>query len=300
MELCARAGEKEEQWPALAYGLLLFGRRFGPQEILLRTEHVRLANLCTRLFETLFSLRPAMRLHRRQGGHSVLELSVDDPAQANAVYRRFGYDENTVSLRINRANLETEEDLRAFLCGAFLSCGSVVDPEKDYHLEWVAPHPNLGKDLAFLLREQGFESKTVWRGGKTIVYFKDSGQIEDVLTFAGASRQSLELMNIKIFKDLRNKANRVTNCETANIDKTVNAAAAQVAAIRRLIETGGYEKLPEELREAARLRLDYPDISLRELGALLSQPLSRSGVYHRLQRIVEFSRSREDEKSKRQ
>lgn len=299
-ELCALAADQTEQWPALAYGLLLFGRQFDARRITLRTEHVRLANLCVSVFEKLFACHPAVRVHRRQSAKSALEIVLDSPAQALAVFRFFGYEEGAVGLRLNRANLETEDDLRAFVRGAFLSCGSVVDPEKDYHLEFAAPHQNSGKDLAFLLEEQGFQPKTIWRGGRFIVYFKDSGQIEDVLTFAGASRQSLELMNVKIFKDIRNKANRVTNCETANIDKTVNAAAEQVAAIRRLVQTGGYERLPEELREASRLLLAHPDVSLRELGALMREPLSRSGVYHRMQRILTLAETQNSTQDARQ
>ena len=105
----------------------------------------------------------------------------------------------------------------------------------------------------------------------------------------GATGASLQLMNVKIVKDIRNTANRIANCESANIDKTVTASLAQVEAIRRIEEKQGLDGLPEELRELARLRLENPEMSLRELGELLSEPLSRSGVNHRLRRIVEFA-----------
>ncbi|ADU26884.1 protein of unknown function DUF199 [Ethanoligenens harbinense YUAN-3] len=292
MELCDQVPQDENGRRAQAYGLLLFGRHFGPKGISLRTEHACVAKCCASLLGALFSVHPVQQMRARADGRAYMELSVQPPAKAVEMFVSFGYDVHTVSLRINRANIETEENVRDFLRGAFLSCGSVVDPEKDYHLEFVTSHLNLGKDLTCLLEEQGFEPKNIWRGGKFIVYFKDSGQIEDILTYMGAVRQSLELMNIKVYKDLRNKANRVTNCETANIDKTVNAAAAQVAAIKKLMETHGYEQLPEELREMARLRLAHPDMSLRELGTLLEQPLSRSGVNHRLRKIVEFANNR--------
>ncbi|MFT9055920.1 MAG: DNA-binding protein WhiA [Ethanoligenens sp.] len=291
MELCEKVPQEKSGLRAQAYGLLLFGRRFGPKGIILGTEHARVASCCASLLEALFSVRPVERIRTRTDGRTYIEISVHPPARALEIFEAFGYTVNTVSLRVNRANLETEESVRDFLRGAFLSCGSVVNPDKDYHLEFVTPHLNLGKDLTCLLTEYGFEPKNIWRGGKLIVYFKDSGQIEDILTFMGAVRQSLELMNIKVYKDLRNKVNRVTNCETANIDKTVNAAAEQVAAIRKLMETHCYEQLPEELRETARLRLAHPDMSLRELGALLEHPLSRSGINHRLRRIVEFAKN---------
>ena len=105
----------------------------------------------------------------------------------------------------------------------------------------------------------------------------------------GASNASLELMNVKILKDIRNKANRLTNCESANIDKTVAASAVHVEAVKRIVAAGGLTLLPEELRELAGLRLENPELSLRELGELLVPPLSRSGVNHRLRRIVEFA-----------
>lgn len=291
MELCEQIPQEKDAQRAQVYGMLLFGRRFGWKGVTFGTEHARVAGCCASLLEALFSVHMAEQLRTRSDGRIYIELSVHPPAKAQQIFTSFGYDIKTVSLRINRANLETEETVRDFLRGAFLSCGSVVSPDKDYHLEFVTPHLNLGKDLTCLLEEQGFEPKNIWRGGKLVVYFKDSGQIEDILTYMGAVRQSLKLMNIKVYKDIRNKANRLTNCETANIDKTVNAAAEQMAAIKKLMETHGYEKMPEELREMARLRLANPDMSLRELGTLLERPLSRSGVNHRLKRIVEFANS---------
>ena len=118
---------------------------------------------------------------------------------------------------------------------------------------------------------------------------RESELIEDALTLMGATGASLELMNIKMVKDIRNTANRIANCENANIDKTVAASMAQIEAIRKIEQKQGMDGLPEELRELARLRLENPEMSLRELGEQLSEPLSRSGVNHRLRRIVEFA-----------
>ena len=127
------------------------------------------------------------------------------------------------------------------------------------------------------------------RKGAQLLYLKESEQIEDMLTFMGATKASVHMMEIKIYKELRNKANRVTNCETANIDKTVNAATAQVEQIQWLLECRGWGGLPEELWELAQLRLDHPEMSLRELGEALSTPLSRSGVNHRLKRLTQLA-----------
>ncbi len=288
-ELCARLPESAESRRAQFYGMLLFGRRFGSEIVAASSEHACVSELCASLFGALFSFRPSVRAHKRADGRMFTEVSVRGE-KARAVFESFGHGGPAVSLRINRANFEADVQFSDFLRGAFLSCGSMVDPQKDYHLEFVTPHFNLGRDLFSLLTEQSFEPKEIRRGGKSVVYFKDSRQIEDVLTYMGATNHSLTLMNIKIYKDFRNKANRVTNCETANIDKTVNAAAEQVAAIKKLLNTHGYECLPEELRETARLRLAHPDLSLRELGRLMEKPLSRSGVNHRLRRILAFAK----------
>lgn len=283
-ELCALRESQGTQL-SLLYGLLIFGRSFSPAGIALQTEHDGVAARVTELLSEVFGVTPVQKQASRSDGHAVFLLNVESP-EAGRVYDAFGYGEKTVSLRINRAMLETEEAVSAFLRGAFLSCGSVVDPEKDYHLEFVTPHLLLSRDLNYLLGELNLPSKTVRRKSNHIVYFKDSGQIEDVLTLMGAVHRSLDLMNVKIYKDLRNKANRLTNCETANIEKTVNASTVQVEAINRLTRSNGFEALPEELREIARLRLENPDISLRELGTMLKTPISRSGVNHRLTRLI--------------
>lgn len=274
---------------ACLYGLLLFARSFGPGGILLQTEHEGVSLLAQNLLDELFSLRPIVRQARHSGDHGLNILSVEDKSAARKIFERFGYDEKTLALRLNRANLENDCCTSAFLCGAFLSCGSIVDPAKDYHLEFVSPHLPLGRDLAALLREQGLEPKTAERKGNAIIYFKESEQIEDLLTLMGAMHQSLELMNIKVLKDLRNKANRVVNCETANIEKTVVASSAQVEAIRKIIRLRGLDYLPDDLRTLASLRLDNPEMSLRELGESLPERISRSGINRRLHKICEIA-----------
>lgn len=278
---CPAAGRS-----ALLYGLLLFGRSFGPGGIALQTEHPAIAPLCASLLEEECGVHAAVHSDGRRA--HILTVPAGDTA--GKIFSYFGYGPRTVSLRINLGFFDSDLCTPYFLRGAFLSCGSVVDPGKDYHLEFVTPHMQLGRDLTALLRDQDFQPKTAARKGNRVVYFKDSGQIEDVLTYIGAARQSLELMNVKVYKDLRNKANRVTNCETANIEKMVNASAEQVEAIRRLEESGRLRQLPDDLREIASLRLENPDASLRELGGMLREPLSRSGVNHRLSRLLDLAR----------
>ena len=273
---------------ALCYGLLEFGHAFSGGQISLQTEQEGVAVLYASLTAEVCGLDvAALPLQNRSSGFAI--VTVEGEAALRRVLDRFGHSPSDVSVRLNRANLECDDCPAALLRGAFLACGAVGNPETGYHLEFSVPYYNLSRDLLALLRELGFGAKHVCRKGAHIVYFKESEQIEDCLTLMGAPNASLELMGVKMVKDIRNNANRVTNCESANIDKTVAAAAVHVEAVRKIEARGGLELLPEDLREAARLRLENPDMSLRELGEAMEPPLSRSGVNHRLRRIVEFA-----------
>ena len=175
------------------------------------------------------------------------------------------------------------------MAGVFLACGSVNDPAKEYHLEFTVPEEEISEELVNLLKDIGVHAKTMVRRGKYIVYVKGSESIEDTLTFIGAQQCTLELMNVKIFKDVRNKANRIANCDNANIDKVITASLRQTEDIRLIEQTIGIDKLPEELREIAELRLSAADMSLKEIGDALEPPISRSGVNHRFRRIAKIA-----------
>ena len=175
-----------------------------------------------------------------------------------------------------------------FLRGVFLVSGSVSDPRASYHLDFSLDEETAGR-VGALLERQGLPPKRTHRRGASVLYYKGSEAIEDVLTYLGATKSSLEIMNAKIYKDLRNSANRLSNCEMANIEKSVGAAAAQLEAIRYLREQGLLNQLPEELRETAVLRLENPDLPLRLLAELHNPPLTKSGMNHRLRRILDYS-----------
>ena len=180
----------------------------------------------------------------------------------------------------------------AFLKGAFLTCGTVNDPNKNYHLEFVVPYLNLSRDLMLFINdydELDVEPKSITRNSNYVIYFKVSESIEDLLTVMGAFNSSLEVMGVKMYKDMRNNVNRRLNFENANLDKTLGAAQKQVDAIMHIKDTVGLSYLSDELKELAEIRLENPYISLRELGDMLSVPLSRSGVNHRLKRICEIA-----------
>ena len=202
----------------------------------------------------------------------------------------FGHNDGG-SLKINHSNFDCEGCINAFVAGAFLSCGTVSTPQKDYHLEFTVPYLNLSKSLVTLLGEIELAPKTSNRKGYNIVYFKGSEAIEDCLYLMGASSAMFEMMNVEIVKDFRNKANRTANCEAANIEKTVKASFAHIKAIERIESAKGQKKKKNDLKEMAVLRRDNPELSLAELSKLSG--MSRSGVNHRLKRIVQIAENLE-------
>lgn len=272
---------------AQVYGMLELGHHFTGADITLQTENPTVAALyCEQVCAVCGVDKLTVQEYPRKKEYSIVRVPVSDCRQ---VLARFGHSAEELTVRLNRANLECDHCASAYLRGAFLVAGSVTNPEIDYHLEFSVPYYKLSRDLLALLTECGFSAKCVSRKGNYIVYLKESGQIEDCLTLMGATASSLKLMNVKIVKDVRNNVNRVTNCENANIDKTVAASAVHVEAIRCLLSRGGEACIPPELRELAMLRVNHPELSLRELQEHLSEPLSRSGVNHRLKKLVELA-----------
>ena len=173
--------------------------------------------------------------------------------------------------------------------GAFLAGGSLTDPAKSYHLEFVTDHYSVSREMFSILLELGFSPKDVSRGGNYVLYFKQSEAIEDFLTLVGAPLAAMEIMNAKVEKDMRNAVNRRVNCDSANADKIVSAAAGQLAAIRRIEETTGLEDLPEKLYETALLRIANPEASLTDLAALALPPVSKSCMGHRIRKLMELA-----------
>ncbi len=174
---------------------------------------------------------------------------------------------------------------RAFVRGAFLSAGSISDPQKGYHFEIVCPSQEIGMQLQEIIRSFHIDAKIVLRKKSYVLYVKEGAQIVDMLAIMEANVALMDLENIRILKEMRNSVNRKVNCETANINKTVNAAVKQIEDIRLLEERVGLESLNEGLEEIARLRLQYPEATLKELGMMLNPQVGKSGVNHRLRKL---------------
>ncbi|MBA5850723.1 DNA-binding protein WhiA [Clostridium sp. cel8] len=195
------------------------------------------------------------------------------------------------SLNYNISDMvfKRDEYKKAYIRGAFLGGGSVSNPEKTYHLEFVTHNSDYAADLSKLINSYGLNSKVIQRKNSFIVYLKEGEQIVNLLGIIGAHSSLLELENVRIMKEMRNNVNRLVNCETANLSKTVNAAVRQTESIKLIEREIGLSRLSDNLREIAELRLKYPDDSLKELGEMLNPPVGKSGVNHRLRRIEKIA-----------
>ncbi len=174
-------------------------------------------------------------------------------------------------------------------CGSLPWAGSMSDPNKSYHFEIVCDSDVMAKQIQRLMCDFSMDAKIVRRKKSYVVYLKEGDQIADILNIMEAHVSLMELENIRILKDMRNTVNRKVNCETANINKTVSAAVKQLEDITYLRDNMGLEKLAEGLREVAYARLSHPDATLKELGELLSPPVGKSGVNHRLRKLSDLA-----------
>jgi len=179
----------------------------------------------------------------------------------------------------------------AFLRGAFLAGGSVTDPEKGYHMEFVTTHQSVARQTHALMREiTGIEPKTAKRGGGQVLYLKNSDAVADFLAFLGASVGAMGIMEARLEKELNNKVNRRCNCDDANTSKVVEAAQEQITAIRILRERGLLENLPAKLKQAAQAREQHPSSSLSELAAMMDPPITKPAMNHRLKKLMEMAK----------
>ena len=196
---------------------------------------------------------------------------------------KYGYKENRI---LSSSIRGSDEQVGVFLRGLFMVCGNVYVQKAGYHLEFSVGSKEKCEELYRLTNEQGMTTNLSHRGQSYFLYSKNSENISGILTFMGSVQSSMEIMNIKILKEVRSNINRSVNCETANIDRTARASAKQLDDIRLILDTLPDDKLANELKEIAQLRIENPDMSLRDLGKLLDPPISRSGVNHRFERLA--------------
>lgn len=288
-ELCRDSLTRKCCVQAEAYGTLLYCNSFSRREVRIITESTAFAGRLPVLFKKAFRVDFDQLPEIGASGKQTFTVTAAD--KLTAIWETCGYDsKGGLAHHINFAMLEEEHCRTAFLRGAFLAGGSVTDPEKDYHLELVTSHYYVSRELTALLLDMGFSPKETTRKSNYVTYFKQSEYIEDLLTAAGAPLAAMQVMNAKVEKNLRGSINRRVNCDAANLDKTVDAAQEQLAAIRALEAAAGLVRLSEKLREAAMLRMEYPELTLSQLAELCDPPVTKSCLNHRLRKLVELSK----------
>ena len=285
-ELCDVRELSPQQAEAMLYGIM-YASRMDEGRPLIQTENIDLMNAAAELIRAVFpNVRTGIvRLVKNSGSLYTLKIR----SGWEDIAERFG-DFSSIS---REAVSGGDEASGAFLRGVFVSCGSVTDPNKEYHLELVLPENDRTPALLDFIAEHGMSLKETARGGarskKTVLYAKESELIEDCLTYIGAANHSMEIMQVKIVKDFRNRVNRSVNCENANLDKTVAASNKSTADIEYIFSTMGADWLSPDLRETARLRVENPEMSLSELCGMFPEKISRSGLNHRLKKLSKLA-----------
>lgn len=257
------------------------------------TENAAVARLSFKGLKKLFQVETEITVQRRNRlkKNNIYIVRVPSQSKVNEVLHVLGLTKDglmynpVISERVTRKTCCQ----RNYLRGVFLGAGSLSDPEHSYHLEIVTNSEEYSESLVALIGKFEINAKISSRKNCLVVYLKESEQIVNFLNVIGAHRALLDLENIRIQKGMRNQVNRLVNCETANLNKTIDAAFRQKGHIELIAQTVGMDKLPSTLRTVAELRLDYPEVSLKELGTMMEPPLGKSGINHRMRKIEEFA-----------
>lgn len=263
--------------------------------IKIHTENIAVARKCFTLIQKTFNIRTEISIRRnlikKSISYSVLVKNHEDAMRVLQATKLLD-DKGDVfeELSVVR-NMVVQQTCckRAFIRGAFLAGGSMSDPQKSYHFEIVCATLAKARQLQHIINNFQMDAKIVPRKKSYVVYLKEGAQIVDVLNVMEAHIALMELENVRILKEMRNSVNRKVNCETANINKTVSAAVKQVEDIAYIRDTIGFDQLTEGLEDVALARLAYPEATLKELGELLTPPVGKSGVNHRLRKLSEMA-----------
>ena len=286
-EICRQKLDRVCCAVAESYGVLLFCHTYAPDGIRITTANPAFAARLPKLFKKAFGLSfDSLPLENAIRKRSFL---ITDRAKIAAIYAAFGNDaSNALVHHVNFAVLEEDCCRISFLRGAFLAGGSVTDPEKRYHLEVATTHRQVERETFTLMQELGFNPKESSREGNALLYFKQSDAIADFLTAIGAPVTGMAVITTRVDKEMRNTITRQINCDSANADKTVNAAQEQLTAIRRYASLYGLDSLPEPLKDAALLRITNPAASLADLSRLSYPAVTKSCLSHRLKKIADL------------
>ncbi len=261
----------------------------------LQTENVFLARKYFTLLEKTFKIRCNITVRKNQLYHenTTYILTVTQQAGVEKILTATGimsvHNKEQICNQCYAPVIHAICCRRAYIRGAFLAAGSMNDPEKNYHLEFVYGDAIQAQQLQDLLHTFHLDAKMIQRKEYFVVYLKEGEQIADILNIMQAHTALLKMENIRVLKEVRNSVNRKVNCETANLNKTVVAAIKQIEDIQYIQEQKEWKNLPQTLLKTAELRLQYPEASLKELGLLMIPPMGKSGVNHRLKKISDMA-----------
>ena len=270
---------------AAAYAVACFGKYFDDRGVVLQTENEGVATFAQKLYRRCGVQGTVLSKERTTG--PVYEFSVKDPAEVAKLLTLFGHTGKEPTLRIRPENFKCQSCMQAFISTAFLCCGTMTDPEKSYNLEFLSTRHYLSQQLEAMLAEHDFHPHRALRKGANTIYIKAADHIEDLLTFMGSGGAAMRILNQRLYNEMRNKTNRLSNCETANLGKSVQAAVQVQLAIEKLQAAGAMNTLPEHLRQTAKLRMQYPDLPLAKLAQKFDPPVSKAGLSHRMKKIQE-------------
>jgi DNA-binding protein WhiA len=287
------------------YGILRTLKKCSESEIIFKTKSVKSARLFCELCDLITgetgSVMPPENYAPDNKTDNNAENTAENTLSQDSLYKLVVKSEAARKKLISEFHIECggviDRDLidsfftADFFAGVFLSVGSITDPARGYHMEFSFPFEKTADDLLRFgdLLPENFRLKKIKRGERTILYTKSAEVISDFLTFIGAPDAALRLMNTEILKNVRNKANRIANCDSANIERTITAGSKQAEDIEFLYKRVGRDNIKPILRIAADLRLENPELTLSELGELFDPPLSRSGVNRRLSQLTELA-----------
>ena len=257
------------------YGLFLFSKNFSNSDTLFSSDREDITKKAKQLIKTVYNVTPTMSI---LNGRYALSLDI---INAGEIYL------DVISQEYITDAFVCEGCFSAFVRGAYLASGTATDPNKDFHIEFKTIKESVAISLNSIFSSLGFNTHVSKRGNSHLVYAKGSENVSDIITLMGAQKKSLEVIDCAMEREMRNKVNRIKNCETANIDKTIEAVIKQTTAIKNLKKSGKLTHLSDELKQAAQLRLENPEMSLSELSKLCG--VSRSGLNHRFKKLIELS-----------
>jgi len=270
--------------PSLAYGFLLYSRSFSYKRICMQTANKVMADFFARLMGRVFKAEVIVS----QGGEKKPTYKANVPSDTDRLKILAVLSSENQDEAINSEMLLKDCCTAAFVRGAFLACGSISDPETEYRMDFSVKSEALARGLVCVLDNYSIKANITKRGKGFAVYIKKNETIGDLLTFMGASNRCLEVLETAILKSVKNQTNRASNCDSGNISRTVEASIAQRTAIEFFEKTGAIESFPQELIDAAKLRTENPNASLKELCKLSDKPITVSGLNHRLRRIIDM------------